>query len=174
MLIKQLKFAAIALVMLTFGSGASASLIGQTVNCDFQPDKIWTCSPTSATVTDPGTEFQLNLPNGLFFSVDFGPSSVLLTLVSEGSLGMNAGEILTFSGLGGLLGASLGFSQATGFDGSDISFTTDSLQLVLNETSWSPGQQALINLAMASVPEPSTLALLSLGLGAIFLSRRRR
>lgn len=162
-------------LMLAAAPTAHASLLGQTADCDMQPNgSFWSCSPASNTVTDPGIEFQLNLVGNPFFSIDIGASSVLLTLISGGGLGMGAGEVLTLSGLDGILGASLNFSQSAGFDASDISFTANSLTLLLNNSSWSPGQQALIDLTVARVPEPASLALLGLGLVAVALSRRRR
>ena len=161
-------------IMLAGAPIANASLIGQVANCDMQPGVIWSCNPTSNTVTDPGIEFQLNLSGNPFFSVDLGASSVLLTLISSGGLSMGAGEVLTLSGLDNILGATLNFSQSAGFIASDISFTANSLTLVLNGSFWTPGQQALVDVVVASVPEPATLALLVLGLAAATLSRRRR
>ncbi|MCK6430757.1 MAG: hypothetical protein L6Q72_17005, partial [Burkholderiaceae bacterium] len=101
------KLASLACVlMLAAAPTAHASLLGQTADCDMQPNgSFWSCSPASNTVTDPGIEFQLNLVGNPFFSIDIGASSVLLTLISGGGLGMGAGEVLTLSGLDGILGA---------------------------------------------------------------------
>jgi hypothetical protein len=61
--------AALALA-LSIAGPANASLIGQTANCAITPTPLWTCNTASATVVDPGTEFQLNLNVTPFFSVD--------------------------------------------------------------------------------------------------------
>ena len=49
------------------------------------PTPLWTCNTASATVIDPGTEFQLNLNGSPFFSVDLTGSTLLLTEIA-GSL----------------------------------------------------------------------------------------
>jgi hypothetical protein len=139
---------------------------------------FWACSPTSATV-GAGAEFSLLLLGDPFFAVDLGSETIKLTLISSGSLGMGAGEVLTLSDLdwlptpGMIVGFTLDFSDSSDFTASDISFGPDSVTMVLNGSSWSPGQMAQITLDVSHVPEPAVLVLLVIGSGVLAAFRLR-
>ena len=153
---------------------AQASLLGQSADCDMSPTG-WSCSPGSAEVIDPGVEFELFLLGGdPFFSVDLSGSGLLLTSLSGINLS-GTGEVLTISGLSGLLGASLAFSEAPGFDGSDVSFGPTQLALVLGGSDWQAGQQARLEISQQATPvaEPAPLVLLGLTLLILAGARRR-
>src|SRR5271169_3754919 len=65
----------------------AGTLYGDTVTCAITGGGSFTCNQASA-VAGPGPEFQFG--NGAaaeFFSVDFGPSDVLLTVLANNSLG---------------------------------------------------------------------------------------
>lgn len=170
---KLLKRIALALGGVVMVASAHAGMIGNTATCSITPTPLWVCNTPTAVISDPGEEFRLLLVGNAFFGVDFNDNSLTLTLISNGGLGMGAGEFAVF---GGLTGASAvnGFSSVgeSGFDLSDVSFAAGTLSLDLNNSDWRPGDTATITFDVARVPAPGTLALVVLGLAA--LSRRRR
>jgi len=80
-------------------TGAKASLIGDTVDCDMQPNNIWSCNQASAVVAAGGPEFTLDLNQTTRFHVDVGVSSVLLTWVAAGGFTLGASDVFTLSSL---------------------------------------------------------------------------
>jgi hypothetical protein len=162
---------------LALGSPAHASWIGSTVSCGIVPTPLWTCDTPSTSVIDPGSEFRLVLGTIGFFDVDFSASSLTLTWISGGGLGMGAGEVATFGGLSPI-NSITGFSTSStvnGFDLGDLSFVNGTLTVGLNGSSWSPRGSATVQFDVANnVPEPGSLALLGLGLTGLALVRRRR
>ncbi len=136
-----------AATALSLASAASASLIGDEVFSTITPSSIWQSNPSSAIVTDPGPEFNLDLVGDTFFSVNLDASSITLDYVAIGGLDMGAGEMYVLSDLdwvgqdGEIIGFELTLSATgiSGFDASDISFTADSITMVLNGSVWQQG-----------------------------------
>lgn len=162
--------AAFALLSL-FATSAGASLIGSNVGCGIAPG-FWSCSPTSATVIDPGVEFQLQLGGpGLRFDVDFDADSMTITWLT-GGLGMGAGEVATFTNI--LASGINGFSTSgtTNFVAGDVSLVAGTLTLLLNGSHWQQGGSATIEFDV--VPEPASLALLGAAFAAAVGASRRR
>jgi hypothetical protein len=142
------------------GSPATAgSLYGDTVTCAITGSGSFTCNQASA-IAGPGPEFQFG--NGLaseFFSVDFGTSDVLLTVLANNSLGgtiFNSTDTTNAFTTAYLISAS-GF---TGFSSSNISLSGGLLQVNLIGTSSTTGSTIDIGLA---TPEPATAGLVGIG-----------
>ena len=159
-----------------------ASLIDDTVDCDIVPNGVaWACDPTSALVTDPGSEFTLTLFQNPFFDIDIDDSSITMTNLS--SLNAGAGEFVTFSDLdwtngpGEIIDFSLDVFGVIGLDQSDISFTANSVGIDFNNTSWGLGDSIVVNLETTHTPtpEPSTiLSLLTIGGIALGASKKKQ
>ncbi len=132
-------------------------------------------------MNDP--EFELILvPLGrTFFSVNVEESSIQLDYVDFGSLSMGAGEVYMLSDLdwvgedGRIVGFELVLSgRIEGFDETDISFTDNSVTMVLNGSLWFPGDNTFARIDLfVSHPTPGTLALFGV-VGLLGRGRKRR
>jgi hypothetical protein len=169
---------AAAVVLLLIGaSAAQASLIGDTVRCD-QAGPDLDCTPSTATVVDPGVEFHLGP-----FDVDLRANDVLITN-TDGVQRLN-GTILNLTDLTNpFTGASLlSTSGVTGLSASFVSFHAGTVVVDMrNFPRFSPDQGeyapgATINIALttaAAVAEPASLPLLAVGLAGLGVALRRR
>jgi hypothetical protein len=172
----------IAGVVLMVSFTAQATLIGDTATCSTS-GPVLTCSTPAAVVT-PAPEFTLLLfgttPE---FAVDIGASSIAITLVSGGISMSATGSAFTLASLDDSAGDIVGIanfttSGTTGIDASDITFTAHAVRFNVDDSAWTEGRNSFARFDLvvrgAAVAEPATLALLSIGLGAFGITRRRK
>lgn len=174
---RSMSLMAVFLLTLVAVTPVDASLIGRTAHCEIQSANAdWACDRNSSLV-GPGTEFTLSFGEfGSVFSVDIGSSSLRLTMINAGiNINLLADELLIVSGLRGVLDAMLASSSVVGLGASDVSFTERSVSLNLASTRWTPGDEALISVAVAParIPEPGTAALICTALLVLLFSRVR-
>ncbi len=174
----------LAIVTILFGASqvATASLIGDSVDCDIQPNgSFWSCSSAAAQVVDPGVEFTLDLIGTPRFEVDIAESDVLLTWIASGPFSLGANEVFTLSSLDWIdipQGEIVDFTIATtlvGIDASDVTIGPHSLSIFLDGgVTYNTNDTILVELITNHVPAPATVTLLGLGLAGLAFSSRRR
>jgi hypothetical protein len=176
-----------AAVVLTFSSAVQASLIGDTVNCNFNSaTNSVVCSTANAVVVPAAPEFTLNTTFGTpipLFSVDIGASSIAINFLLTGTTTFGSTvQSLTLGSLdpsaGDIVGiANFATTSTTGVDASDVSFTPDSVTFNFSQSGWqTTAAFASFDLVFgaAAAPEPASFALLGVGLAALALVRRRK
>jgi hypothetical protein len=160
-------------VMLSLASlNSQASLIGDDVGCAITPTPPWVCSPSTATVVDPGVEFQLAILNGdAYFDVDLSDSLIRLTQIGPFNLTAGPDDTLFLTSLDWIdnPGRIVDFELTTtagvsNVDASDVSFTDDSVTFFMGAASFDRDSLVDIRLITEQVPIPGTLALIGLGL----------
>ena len=163
--------AVLAVVLGLIAGSAQASLIGDTVTCSITGSGIFTCSQPTAIV-GAGAEFTFGNTEQ-YFSVNFGASNVLFTVLLDNSLGgtiFNSSDLTT-----AFTSASLtSISGINNFGASNITLTGGLLSVDLRGTNSMAGATIDIALGTSSVPEPGTVVLLSLCLGVMGLMARRK
>lgn len=168
---------AIALCLIAMGSQrTSASLIGDTVDCDLA-SPFGSCSQQSAVVGG-GLEFTAF---GVFLEIDIADSSILLSTQPGNDFGIPG--VLTLSDLdwvnapGQITGFQLSLNgNITGFTSSDITFGSNEVVIDFETASFDVDTSATIQLQVThSVPEPSIFLLFPLGLAAMrFMLREKK
>lgn len=162
-----------------------ASFVGDTVNCSLSPSYLTSCNQSSATV-GAGEEFTIFTQTpGLTWLVDIGANSVSVTLNGPANWGVSGGigqfKLLSLNEFGissSITGISNFFTNTNyGIDASDITFTSDSLNISFINSGWNTGQLLSFDVVTRpnqSIPEPASMALLGLGLAGIGFSRRKK
>jgi hypothetical protein len=170
-------------------TSAEASLIGDTVQAE-QLDPVALAvfvstgqKTASAMVSTGGPEFQLEFNNAVIFEFDIDAESIKISAPNTITFVLDDIEFsdLDWVGqLGKITDVSIqSSSNVNGFSLSNISFTDDSVRVDLFDTDWfTSNGEASVTLSLqtthADLPEPATLAMLSLGLlGASYAKRRR-
>jgi hypothetical protein len=177
----------VGLVMIGFfglaGTASASILDGQTLVYQYLfPD---TSSPVCSARNDvvaPGVEIA---PTGddcasghyaFNYSVDYSDTSILVTYVTSGGWApatFNGFVVNDVNGTIPAFNATLGFTDVTGFDASRLTFDADNIFLNWQDLSYQTGNTIRIDLARSSVPEPTTLLLLGLGLAGLGFARKR-
>ena len=179
---------AAALLAVSFGSAAQASLLGQTVTCSTSP---LDCSSPTATVNDSGVP-ELQLQTGVqvpvftitpVLDIDISSDGIVITGLSV--LRVNLAAALT---LGDLFWANdpnatiVGItnfvvSGVTGLTESDVTNGANSVTVDYGVTGWGIGSFVSFDLVTthSDLPEPTTLSLVGIGMAGLgFAARRRR
>ena len=174
--------AILAGLVLAFCSAAQAQLTGDTVTCSFT--LAFACSSPSAVVT-PAPEFTLIGPSNPGFIIDIGASSIDINVApaSPGAAFIGSGTdfVLTLGSLDDAAGNIVGIANFVtantfGLTASHVSFTAHSINFTFDNASFNSGASASFDLVIgpSQVMEPTTLALLGIGLAGLGFSRRKR
>lgn len=164
----RILLAAIAVVL---PAAASATLIGDTVTCQLGSFSQ-ACQTPSAVVGD-GIEFtEYDFPDTppILLEIDLDAFSIEVSTPATG-FGISYGSSVTLA-LGDLdftpemeiAGFTLSVSNVSGLTSEDVSFTADSVSLLLAGATFQAGGSALLTLQTAPVPEPAGSALLGCAL----------
>ena len=161
---------------------AQASLIGQTITC---MDANFICSPGSATVIDPGSEFTMSAGEANF-TIDVGDMSVLMSLASPLPTQFSVDFILELSDLiwsndptAQITGiTNFAVLNIDGLDPADITAAGNTVVIEYGVTTWGTTSSVSFDLLTtphgSRIPVPSTLALFLMALGGLGLTQRRR
>jgi hypothetical protein len=182
---RKFRVAALSALCLSFlfdAPVAHGSLIGDTVTCMLGGSTRLGCLPVSGVV-GPFPEFGLFaglvIGQPIGFTADIGAASILLQNTSSGTQVFDPPITLSFGSFddpaGDLAGiANFATQGTTGVTPGNVSFTAHSVTFLLGNTLWAPGATASVDLVFpAAVSEPSSIALLGIGLAAFALMRRR-
>lgn len=188
------QFAAVALLAAVTATSAHAGFVGRTLDATYYyPDLFTPYDALNQAIATPKT-FTVGIPvivetvvavEGVtFIDVDFTDTTLSFNFTT--SLINPTWATTPFNGLvfNRLAGSALSLGSASidpssnfaGFGASRVGFTDDQLTINWNGLSYVTGTSLLINFtsAPASVPEPGSLALMGVALGALAYSFRQK
>ncbi len=171
---KTLLFGLVGVLLLCAGQ-AFADLIGDTVTVDYLYPDISTVFQVLGTGTVTAGGFTVHTgPSGMFNYTVFGSEVALTFDIGAHFLpaSFNGWELINDTGSPAINGVTVGFFDVPGFDDSRVTFDATHVWLNMADLVASPGQDVQLDLRFAT-PEPTTIALLGLGVGALGFLRYR-
>jgi hypothetical protein len=172
----KLTTAAIFLSIAAFAIPAQAGLVGDSIAVNYEYPAVGSVLFPGATsvIASGGTSFDLA---GGGAPVVISDATIVVTFPFGISFANNPGK--SFDGVHindaspKIGGVSLASTNIPGFNGSDVTFNNSNIFINFANgfTSLSPG--ATISLSVATVPEPTSLVLLVLGIASTLVAKKR-
>ena len=185
-MLRRIRGGLAGLALMALALPANASLIGDTVGCDVQASGAFLLCSAATAVVGGGVEFQLNNGGVPRFDIDIGASSFSMTFIGLAGIVAAPGTVLTIDSLdwvgvpnGVITGIDSFFTTALRVEQARFTVNPHSFVFDIANTLWFPGNFVSFDFVTGHevIPEPSALALFSigiLGLGALAARKRRR
>jgi hypothetical protein len=155
---------------------AQASLLGDTATCSVQATA---CSPASAVITEPGSEFTIANAGITLLDIDIAASRFTLTVANEVG-GFGSSFQVALQSLDDSAGPITGIANVTSSnlfaETAQFNFQPTAVFVNLGGVALAgPGDGVIsFDIVTTPIPEPSSMALLAAGLGLVGVTLRRR